>query len=377
MHGNFLQRLARQRHQQNQSFWQKLRLDPILLLSLVLILVYGLMVLYSASNKDTSVLVKQIGRICIGFIIMFICAQISPEKYRLWIPWIYGVGVLLLLFVLIFGHIGKGAQRWINLGLFRFQPSEFMKIAVPIMVAWYLSVKELPPKLRPLLVSAGLILIPALLIAKQPDLGTALIIVIAGTGVILFAGINWRVLASLAGLILVSVPILWHFMRDYQRERVLTFLNPDRDPLGTGYHIIQSKIAIGSGGFLGKGWFHGTQSHLDFLPEHSTDFIFSVLGEEFGFWGALLLISLYMIVVIRALNIAFQATDNFTRLIAGSLAFTFFCSVFVNIGMVSGILPVVGLPLPLVSYGGTSIVTVLASFGILMSVHSHKRIVRQ
>lgn len=374
---SFLQRLMQQRHEQNKSIWQRFHLDPLLLFGLCLILIYGLIILLSASNDNHIVIYKQSGRILIGFIIMFVCAQIPPEKYRLWVPWLYGIGILLLLFVLVFGHIGKGAQRWINIGLFRFQPSEFMKIAVPIMIAWYLSEKELPPKLKPLCVSTLLMLAPAVLIAKQPDLGTALIIIIAGVGVILFAGIGRRLLTSLIGLLIISIPILWHFMRDYQRERVLTFLNPDRDPLGAGYHIIQSKIAIGSGGFMGKGWFNGTQSHLDFLPEHSTDFIFSVLGEEFGLIGAIILLTLYLLLVIRALNIAYRATDSFTRLVAGSLAFTFFLSVFVNIGMVCGILPVVGLPLPLISYGGTSIVTVLAGFGILMSIQTHKRIVRQ
>ena len=374
---NFMQRLMQQRQSQNKSIFNLLHLDLPLLIGLVLILAYGLIVLLSASDDNYAVLYKQLSRIVLGFVVMFICAQIPPEKYRLWVPWIYGVGVFLLIIVLFFGHTGKGAERWINLGFFRFQPSEFMKITVPIMVAWYLSETSLPPKIKPLLISAGLMLVPALLIIKQPDLGTALVIMIAGVGVVLFAGIGWRWLLSLVGVIIISIPILWHFMHGYQRQRILTFINPDRDPLGTGYHIIQSKIAIGSGGFWGKGWFNGTQSHLNFLPEHSTDFIFSVLGEEFGLVGATLLLLLYLYVVGRALTIAYRATDNFTRLIAGSLAFTFFLSVFVNIGMVCGILPVVGLPLPLISYGGTSVVTVLAGFGILMSIHTHKRIVKQ
>lgn len=374
---NFLQRLMQQRHAQNKSILKHLHLDLPLIMGLTLILCFGLIVLLSASNDSYTVLYKQLSRIAVGFIVMFICAQIPPEKYRLWVPWVYSVGVFLLVFVLLFGHTGKGAERWINLGLFRFQPSEFMKIAVPIMVAWYLSEKSLPPKLKPLLISAAIVLVPALLIVKQPDLGTGLVIVIAGVGVILFAGVGWRLLLSLIGLAILSIPVLWHFMHDYQRQRILTFLNPNRDPLGTGYHIIQSKIAIGSGGFWGKGWFNGTQSHLNFLPEHSTDFIFSVLGEEFGLIGATILLILYLYVVGRALTIAYRATDSFTRLIAGSLAFTFFLSVFVNIGMVCGILPVVGLPLPLISYGGTSVVTVLAGFGILMSIHTHQRIVKQ
>jgi rod shape determining protein RodA len=374
---NFLQRLVNQRHAQHKTGWQRLHLDPQLFLALVLLCVYGLLVLLSASNDSHLVLYKQMGRIVLGFAVMFICAQIPPEKYRAWVPWVFSAGIFLLLLVLVFGHTGKGAERWLNLGLFRFQPSEFMKVAVPLMVAWYLSEKDLPPKLKPLLVSLVIMLLPALLIAKQPDLGTALMILIASSSVILFAGIGWRILLSVGSLLLISAPVLWHFMRTYQRDRVLTFLNPDRDPLGAGYHIIQSKIAIGSGGVFGKGWFQGTQSHLNFLPEHTTDFIFSVLGEEFGLLGAMVLLLLYLFVVFRALRIAYTATDNFTRLVAGSLALSFFFSVFVNIGMVCGILPVVGIPLPLISYGGTSVVTVLASFGILMSIRTHKRIVRQ
>lgn len=374
---NFLQRLVQQRKEQNKSILRALHIDVPLVIGLVLILLYGLMVLYSASNGEFDIIYKQLSRIVIGLIVMTLCANISPEKYRLWVPSLYVLAVLLLMLVLLFGHTGKGAERWINLGIIKFQPSELMKVVMPIMIAWYLSEKTLPPKSKPLCISIIAMLVPALLIIKQPDLGTALIIVFSGAGVVLFAGIGWRILLALATAVIISVPILWHFMHGYQRERILTFLNPDRDPLGTGYHIIQSKIAIGSGGILGKGWLHGTQSHLNFLPEHSTDFIFSVLGEEFGFIGALFLLLLYLYVVCRALYIAYKATDNFTRLIAGSLAFTFFLSVFVNIGMVCGILPVVGLPLPLISYGGTSIVTTLAGFGILMSVATHKRMVKQ
>ena len=373
---NFLQRLIGQRKAQHRSLWQYLHLDIQLLIGLFFLMAFGLIILLSAANENNMIIYKQLSRFTLGFTILFICAQIPPEKYRVWIPWLYGTGIFLLLLVLVIGHTGKGAQRWLNLGLFRFQPSEFMKIAVPMMVAWYLGEKKLPPNKAVLLTSVGLIIIPALLIVVQPDLGTALMIIISGTSVILFAGISWRLLITLFAIILAVTPILWYFMRDYQRDRVLTFFNPDRDPLGAGYHIIQSKIAIGSGGLFGKGWFNGTQSHLNFLPEHSTDFIFSVLAEEFGFIGVLLLLIIYMFIVIRSLRIAFKAHDSFTRLMAGSLALTFFLSTFVNIGMVSGILPVVGLPLPLISYGGTSIVTVLAGFGILMSIRTHRGIVK-
>ena len=373
---NFLQLLIGQRKAQHRSFWQYIHLDLQLLIGLLLLIIFGLIILISAANGSHLIIYKQLSRFALAFVVLFVCAQIPPEKYRVWIPWLYGIGVFLLLLVLLIGHTGKGAQRWLNLGLFRFQPSEFMKIAVPMMVAWYLGEKDLPPSKTSLLISVILIIVPAVFVIVQPDLGTALMIIIAGASVILFAGISWRILASLLALILAVTPVLWYFMRDYQRDRILTFFNPDRDPLGPGYHIIQSKIAIGSGGFFGKGWFNGTQSHLDFLPEHSTDFIFSVLGEEFGFIGAFILLFLYMFIVARALRIALKAHDSFTRLLAGSLALTFFLSAFVNIGMVSGILPVVGLPLPLISYGGTSIVTVLAGFGILMSIRTRRGMVK-
>jgi rod shape determining protein RodA len=373
---NFLQRLNSQRKQQRKGIWQFLHLDPQLLIALTMIIAFGLVIFTSASNDNHALVYAQVSRIILAVVFMFVAAQISPSKYRVWIPWIYAIGILLLVIVLLVGHTGKGAQRWLGAGIFRFQPSELMKIAVPMMVAWFLGEKELPPKFSSLLISALLIIVPALLIAKQPDLGTALMIIFSGVGVILFAGMSWRLIGLLFALILLTMPILWFFMHAYQHNRVLTFLNPNRDPLGSGYHIIQSKIAIGSGGFFGKGWFNGTQSHLDFLPEHSTDFIFSVLGEEFGFFGALVLLILYLFVVGRSFRIAFSASDSFTRLMAASLALTFFLSVFVNIGMVSGILPVVGLPLPLVSYGGTSIVTLLTGFGILMSIHTHKSMLK-
>lgn len=354
--------------------WQRLHLDPYLLGSLFLLIMYGFAILYSATNQSSIMMWKQVMRLSIAFAAMFFIAQLSPLKFKSWAPWIYSAGIGLLVVVLVSGVIGKGAQRWINLGFIRFQPSEFLKIAAPMMVAWYLDDKPLPPNMKHLCMAALLILIPAALIVKQPDLGTALMIIMAGGSVLLFAGLSWRLLAGITCMAAALVPIGWHFMHQYQRERVLTFLNPERDPLGSGYHIIQSKIAIGSGGIFGKGWFNGTQSHLHFLPEHATDFIFAVCGEEFGLIGCVVLLILYLLIVSRAFYIATQAQDTFTRLLGSSLALTFFLSAFVNIGMVTGILPVVGLPLPLVSYGGTSMVTIMISFGIMMSIHTHRKL---
>lgn len=280
----------------------------------------------------------------------------------------------LLVAVLAVGDISMGAQRWLDLGVVRFQPSEIMKLAVPMMVAWYLADHHLPPDGLRLIVTALIVVIPTLLIAKQPDLGTALLVASAGTFVVFLSGIRWRYILLLAVLAAAAAPALWYLLHDYQRQRVLTFLDPENDPLGAGYHIIQSKIAIGSGGIYGKGWMNGTQSHLDFLPERTTDFIFAVFGEEFGMIGILLLLLLYLIIVLRCLYIATQAQETFTRLLAGSLGLTFFVYMFVNMGMVTGLLPVVGVPLPLISYGGTSLVTLLAAFGILMSIHTHRRL---
>ena len=357
------------------SLWNRFHLEPNLLLAAIAFMVLSLFILYSASNENMHVVEKQIIRFILAFVGMFVLAQISPNKYRIWGPWFFLVSLILLAAVLVLGHMNMGARRWLNLGLFRFQPSELMKIGLPIMLSWYFADKPLPPTKKQLLIAAALIITPALLIGKQPDLGTATLIGASGFCVILLAGISWRMIGSLTAVAIAAMPVLWHFMHGYQKRRVLTFLNPERDPLGAGYHIIQSKIAIGSGGLFGKGWLHGTQSHLQFLPEHATDFIFAVCGEEFGLAGGLILLSIYLFIVTRCLIIATQAQDTFTRLLAGSLGLTFFMSVFINIGMVTGILPVVGLPLPLVSYGGTSIVTVLASFGIIMSIHTHRNLV--
>jgi rod shape determining protein RodA len=280
----------------------------------------------------------------------------------------------LLLAVMVAGDISKGARRWLDLGVVRFQPSEIMKLAVPMMMAWFFAEKPLPPRWLHLLIGALITAIPFVLIAEQPDLGTALVVGWAGGVALFLAGLSWIVLLGLGGLLAGAIPLFWTFvMHDYQRQRVLTFLNPESDPLGTGYHIIQSKIAIGSGGIYGKGWLNGTQSHLDFLPEGSTDFIFAAFSEEFGLVGGCLLLALYFFIIARCLYMATRAPDTYGRLLAGSLTLIFFIYAFVNSGMVSGLLPVVGLPLPLFSYGGTSLVTIMAGFGMLMSVYSHRR----
>ncbi|MFQ5468770.1 MAG: rod shape-determining protein RodA [Gammaproteobacteria bacterium] len=351
-----------------------LHLDIPLTLGLVILATIGLAILYSAGGTHPDIVNRQLLRLCVAFVVMIIVAQIPPHQIELWAPWLFGIGLLLLLAVLVIGDEGKGAQRWLDLGLFRFQPSEIMKLAVPVMVAWYLSDSALPPTLTHILQACFIIFIPALLIAKQPDLGTALLIASSGIFVLLLSGIRWKHVALFVAIVCVSAPLLWFNLHDYQKSRVMTFLNPENDALGAGYHIIQSKIAIGSGGIYGKGWLNGSQSQLEFLPERSTDFIFAVFCEEFGFIGVILLLSLYMFIVVRGLFIATQAQDTFARLLAGSLILTFFIYTFINIGMVIGILPVVGLPLPLISYGGTSMVTLMASFGILMSVQTHRKL---
>ncbi|MBI1196089.1 MAG: rod shape-determining protein RodA [Gammaproteobacteria bacterium] len=351
-----------------------LHLDIPLLLILLVLTAVGLVVLYSASSQDHNMMIRQFTRLGIAFAVMLVFAQIPPHYFEIWAPWVYGAGVLLLIAVLLVGDEGKGAQRWLDLGIFRFQPSEMMKIAVPLMVSWYLAESPLPPTKRQLFKALVLILIPAALIIQQPDLGTSLLIVSSGAFVILLAGIPWRYVGGSLLAMAAMTPVLWYSMHDYQRARVLNFINPERDPLGSGYHIIQSKIAIGSGGLFGKGWLQGTQSHLQFLPERSTDFIFAVLSEEFGLIGVLVLLTIYALVITRGLYIASLARSSFSRLLCGSLTMTFFVYAFVNIGMVSGLLPVVGLPLPMVSYGGTSMVTMMAAFGIMMSIQTHRKL---
>ncbi|CBL44026.1 Rod shape-determining protein [gamma proteobacterium HdN1] len=357
------------------SFLQTIHIDGFLLMMLLILMGGGLIVLYSASSASIDTVIRQALRMGLGLLVMCVAAQIPATTYRRWSLPLYGFGVLLLIATLIFGSHAKGAQRWLDIpGLGRFQPSEIMKLLVPLSVAAIFATRSLPPRWSSLLMSTGIILVPTLLIAKQPDLGTALLIASSGFITMFLAGLDWRILVTLAGSSVPAGWLLWELLHDYQRQRILTFLNPESDPWGTGWNIMQSKTAIGSGGFDGKGWLNGTQSHLDFLPESSTDFIIAALAEEFGFTGVCLLLLVYLIILIRGGYIALQAGNNGDRLIAGTLTLTFFVYIFVNIGMVSGILPVVGVPLPMVSYGGTSVVTLLASFGILMSIHTHRQL---
>ncbi len=363
-----------ERHSFFGNFLRKLHVDIPLFVTLVLISILSFVILYSAGGQDLDVLIRQAARVGLAFGLMILLAHVEPYQFKRWSVILFSLGIVLLLAVLILGEIGKGAQRWLELGAFRFQPSEMIKITTPMMIAWYLAEYSLPPKPKQLLIASALIALPTLLIAKQPDLGTALLVASSGAAVLFFSGLSWWFIIGIGSVLTALTPILWHFMHDYQRARVLTFLHPEADPLGRGYHIIQSKIAIGSGGVYGKGWLGSTQSELDFLPESSTDFIFAVFAEEFGLFGCVCLLVLYLLIISRCLFIASQANDTYSRLLAGSLAFTFFVYVFVNIGMVIGVLPVVGVPLPLVSYGGTSIVTLCAGFGILMSIHTHKKL---
>ena len=356
---------------------RSLRLDGTLLLLLILLLLLGLVVLFSATGESLAALERQVLRIGFGVAAMLLIAQVPVRVLRALAPWLFVGGLVLLVAVLFFGEIGKGARRWLDVGLVRFQPSEIMKLAVPMMVAWYLSLRQEAPRARDLLVVVPMILVPVWLIMEQPDLGTAMLVAAAGLLVIYLAGLSWRWFAGLAVAAAAAAPVLWLQMHDYQRQRVLTLFNPESDPLGTGYHIIQSQIAIGSGGLYGKGWLNGTQSQLDFLPERSTDFIFAVYAEEFGFIGVVLMLALYFAIVGRALWLAALAQDRFARLLGGSIALTFAVYMVVNIGMVTGLLPVVGVPLPLVSYGGTSLVTLMVAFGILMSIASEKRLVNR
>lgn len=359
--------------EKRQSIWEKLNLDLPLLFALIVLTVFGLMVLYSATDGNQADMRRQVIFIALAFIVMFIVAQVDVRVMRRWAPLMYLGSLSLLVAVLFFGTTANGAQRWLDLpGLPRFQPSEIMKLVLPLTLAAYFSRRAIPPRFKHIFWSLVLLGLPAVLIAMQPDLGTALLIGVSGVFVLLLSGISWKLVGSAVGAGVLSIPAMWIFyLKDYQQQRILTFLNPEKDPLGTGWNIIQSKTAIGSGGLYGKGWLNGVQSRLDFLPEGQTDFIVAVLAEEFGLAGGLLLLVLYLAIIARGLYIAAVSNDMFTRLLAGSITLTFFVYVFVNIGMVSGILPVVGVPLPLVSLGGTSIVTLMLGFGILMSIHSH------
>lgn len=351
-----------------------LRLDGPLLVGIAAIALYSQLILFSSSGGDWESVLRGSIRLAIGATIMLTLAQLRPSTLRRITPWLYGVGLILLIVVDAIGYVGKGAQRWLDLGFIRFQPSELMKLAVPMACALLLRERSLPPDLRTLGLLAVIILVPTALTIVQPDLGTGLLILFAGTLVVVLGGLSWRIIAALAGVAIASAVIGWNFLHDYQRQRVLTLLDPQADPLGSGYHIIQSTIAIGSGGLFGKGYLQGTQGQLEFLPERTTDFVLAVIGEEFGFVGIVILMGLYLFVVFRALFLTSQMRDTFSRLLSGSLAAIFFVYVFINAGMVSGILPVVGVPLPLVSYGGTSMVTLLAGFGMLMSLYANRKL---
>lgn len=365
--------MSRAGHQLLNLIAQILKIDYVLLFLLLLLISLGLFILYSAAGNDIGTVYRQVVRLSVGMLILLFIAQIPPPVLKMFSPLIYLAGLAALIGVLLFGVEGKGAQRWLDLGLFRIQPAEFMKLAVPMMVAWFFSSRRLPPKLKHVVVAVAIVCIPMLLIMKQPDLGTALLVTASGLIVVFLSGIRWRLILAALLVVLISAPVLWMNMHSYQKQRVMTFINPESDPLGSGYHIIQSKIAIGSGGLYGKGWLNGTQSRLDFLPERHTDFIFSVFAEEFGWFGAVVLLLLYLLVVLRGLLIAMNARDDYSRLLAGSISLTFFLYLFVNVGMVTGLMPVVGVPLPLVSYGGTSFVTLMLGFGMLMSIANDRR----
>ena len=358
---------------------QRMHIDGWLLLLLLALGAGSLFILYSASGKNIDLLLKQASSFGIGMVGVVVIAQFDPRFMARWVPLAYLMGVALLVVVEVMGHTAMGATRWINIpGVIRFQPSELMKIIMPMTIAWYLSRHNLPPRFKHIVISLAMIGVPFVLILKQPDLGTSLLVLASGAFVVFMAGLQWRWIVGAAAAVVPIAIGMWYFvMHDYQKRRVLTFLNPESDPLGAGWNIIQSKAAIGSGGVLGKGWLLGTQSHLDFLPESHTDFIIAVLAEEFGLVGVCLLLLLYLLLLARGLVITVQAQTLFGKLLAGALTMTFFVYVFVNIGMVSGLLPVVGVPLPFISYGGTHLVTLLSGFGILMAIHTHRKWIAQ
>ncbi|WP_131978392.1 rod shape-determining protein RodA [Cricetibacter osteomyelitidis] len=356
------------------SLWQKMHLDFWLLCGLIVISGYGLFVLYSASGANEAMVKNRIIQLILGFAVMMVMAQFPPRFYQRVAPYLFIAGIIMLILVDLIGTTSKGAQRWLDLGLFRFQPSEIVKLSVPLMVATFLGARPLPPSLSNTMIALVIIIVPTLLVAIQPDLGTSILVSASGVFVVFLAGMSWRLIMTAVVGLAGFLPILWMFlMHDYQRTRVMTLLDPEKDPLGSGYHIIQSKIAIGSGGIWGKGWMQGTQSQLEFLPEPHTDFIFAVLSEEHGMVGILILLAIYLFIIARGLTIGVQAQTAFGRILTGALTLIFFVYIFVNIGMVSGILPVVGVPLPLFSYGGTSFVTLMAGFGLIMSIHTHKQ----
>jgi rod shape determining protein RodA len=348
---------------------------PLLALSLALAAI-GLATLYSASYEQPARVATQIANLCVALAAMWLVARIPPQTLMRFAVPAYILGIALLIAVALAGDVVNGARRWLHIGLTRFQPSEVMKLALPLMLAWHFHRNEATLRMRDFAMAALLLAIPVLLIARQPDLGTAVLVAAAGFYVIFFAGIGWRVIAALGALGLASLVPLWGMLHDYQRRRILTLIDPTQDPLGAGYHTIQSTIAVGSGGLMGKGWLHGTQTHLEFIPERHTDFIFAVYSEEFGLIGNVILMTLYTLLVARGLMIAANAATFFARLLAATITLMYFTYAFVNMGMVSGILPVVGVPLPFISYGGTSLLTLFIGIGILMSVHSHRRLVQ-
>ena len=355
---------------------QRFHIDKPLFLGLLVLASLSLLILYSASGGNLALTLKQVVRLLIGFSVMLLVAQVRPEHLARWSPHLFIIGLLLLIAVFSIGAIAKGAQRWLNLGILNIQPSEFMKLAMPMMLIWYLSRNPLPPRFKDILVVGLILLGPTYLIYKQPDLGTALMIAASGLFVLFLAGMNWRTIIGMLAIVAASIPVVWVNLQGYQRTRILTLFDAQADPLGTGYHTIQSMIAVGSGGIYGKGWLNSSQAHLEYLPESSTDFVFAVFAEEFGLMGILLLLALYIFIVLRGFMIALYAQDMYSRLLSGSLTLTFFFYFFVNIGMVTGILPIVGVPLPLISYGGSSLVTIMAAFGVLMSIHTHRKIVQ-
>ncbi len=352
-----------------------LQMDGPLLAGLGLLALISLIVLYSASSANMSVVLSQALKFLFSAVVMLAVAQLPRRLIRNSAPWLYGVGLLLLVLVMIKGSSALGAQRWLDLKIIRFQPSEIMKLAMPLLCAWYVHERPLPPSLKDVLVLTIIILVPTALIAKQPDLGTAILVLAAGGVALILAGLQKRYILGVLLLMIPAAWIGWTHMHDYQRQRVVTFLNPQSDPLGSGYHIIQSQIAIGSGGVFGKGYLNGSQAQLEFLPERATDFIFAVIGEEWGLLGLITILLLYAFIIGRCLYIAANAQDTFSRILSGSLGLTFAVYVFVNTGMVTGLLPVVGVPLPLISFGGSSMVTLMAGFGIVMAIHARRRLV--
>jgi rod shape determining protein RodA len=348
------------------------RIDLPLALGLFILAGVGLVTLYSAGDRSIALVGGQAGRFVLGAMLLLLISRIPPSTLRNWTPWLYAGSTALLVVVALLGE-GRGANRWLNLGVMRFQPSELLKLTMPMMVAWYLHPRKLPPSWKDIAVVGLLIAIPAALIAKQPDLGTALLVTAAGAFALFLSGMAWWRIGVVVGAVGGMIPVAWHFLHQYQRDRVLTMINPESDPLGNGWHIIQSQIAVGSGGVFGKGWQQSTQSRLDFLPEHTTDFIFAVFSEEFGLIGVIGIMLLYAFIIGRCLWIAMEARDTYSRLLAGAIGMSFFVYVFVNGGMVAGMLPVVGVPMPMISYGGTSAVSLLVGFGVLMSIHANRK----